>query len=180
VFRQEAHNLNGMKNRFTQMGQSLLWMIDPIGSRSIDIEEVFPINDVFGGKSMFWTFWLSDIMDFAFRRITVLKCEHLQSVFDYIDENIKQNISLSRICEKCNISQGYLSRCFKRHLGVSVMEYVHLRKSKQAKMYLAYTDLNMADIAYQLDYNEGSYFTKVFKKYEGTTPQQYKSKISDT
>jgi two-component system response regulator YesN len=177
VFLRDAHDPDGIRRRFIQMGQSLLRMIDPVGSRSVDVEEQFPPNDVFDNKSIFWTFWLFDIMDYAFRRIAVLKCEHLQSVFGYIDKNIKQNISLGRICESCNISQGYLSRRFKQYLGVSVMEYIHLRKIKHAKMYVAYTDLNMADIAYHLDYNEGSYFTKVFKKYEGITPQQYRSKI---
>ena len=178
VFEQEARNKSSIYNRFMQIGQGVVRALDPVNEQTVNLEEQFPINDLFGRERYSWTFWLLDVIDYAFRRVATTKCEHLQKVFAFIDDNVGENINLSQVSEKCSISQSYLSRLFKQYLGVSVMEYIHLRKLRQAKMYFAFTDMGMADIAYRLGYNESSYFSKVFKKYEGITPQQYKNSIN--
>lgn len=177
VFEQESNNKGSIRNRFSQIGQGICTAVNPAGD-NINFEEQFPVNDVFGRERDSWTFWMCDVMDFAFCKAAILKCDHLEKVFDYINQRIKESINLSQVSEACSISQSYLSKLFKQHLGISVMEYIHLRKLKDAKMYFTFTDMSMTDIAYRMGYNEGSYFSKVFKKYEGITPQQYKAKIS--
>lgn len=180
AFKQESDNASSLQNRFVQIGQNLFKSTDLLGRQEINFENRFPINYLNSGKIVYWNLWFFDIMDYAFRQSAILKCGYLQSVFSYIDENITENINASQISTMCGISQGYLSRRFKQHMGVSVMDYIHFSRIRRAKVNIAYTDLSMADIAFQLGYSESSYFTKVFKKYEGMTPQQYRNKFLST
>ena len=178
IFLQEGNDKSSIHNRFLQIGREVLGSLDPVGDQEMGIEERFPMNQVFGRESISWMFWLYDVMDYAFRQLAISKCNYMQAVFELLDSKIKENISLVMISQTCNISQSYLSRLFRQNLGISVMDYIHLRKLKHAKMYLAFTDMSMTDIAFRMGYNEGSYFSKVFKKYEGITPQQYKKKVN--
>ena len=54
------------------------------------------------------------------------------------------------------------------------MDYVQRHKLREAKKRIAFSSMKFSDIAYELGYNESSYFSKVFKKYEGVTPLQFK------
>jgi len=49
-----------------------------------------------------------------------------------------------------------------------------MRKMYMAKSYFCFTNLSITDVAFKLGYNESSYFSKVFKKYENITVYQYK------
>lgn len=178
IFREESKHQDRIRNRFAQIAQDVLRMVNPIDAATINLDEMFPVNDVFGRERISWVFWLSDIMDYAFRQAITKKYAHLQTVFQLIDLRLKENLGLNMISNACNISQSYLSKLFKQYMGVSVMDYIHMRKIKQAKMYFAFTSMNTTDIGYHMGYNESSYFSKVFKKYEGMTPQQYKKAVS--
>ena len=57
------------------------------------------------------------------------------------------------------------------------MDYLHIRKLHRAKTILAHEKKNAAETAHLLGYNEAGYFSKVFKKYEGITVQQYKDTL---
>jgi two-component system response regulator YesN len=98
-------------------------------------------------------------------------------VFDYLEVHLTENIGLKEITQDCNVSQGYLSRIFKVEFGVSVMEYIHMRKMMLAKWYFLDNRVSLTDVAYRLGYNESSYFSKVFKKYEHVTVLEYKKSL---
>ena len=119
-------------------------------------------------------FWLFEIMDEAFQQICTEKYPVTASVFQYINQNVEHEIGLNEIVAHCNISQGYLSRIFMQQMNVSVLEYIHMRKLMIAKKYFSFTGLSVAEVAYRLGYNESSYFSKVFKKYESVTVFQYR------
>ena len=57
------------------------------------------------------------------------------------------------------------------------MEYLHLRKMHLAKGYFYLTNDSVAEVAFRLGYSESNYFSKVFKKYERITVQQYRKSI---
>lgn len=95
-------------------------------------------------------------------------------ILSYIHKNIDKDVTLNEISELCNMSQGYITRIFKRYYGIGVVSYAHLIKIIWAKLYLACSELSISDISYSLGYNDPGYFGKVFKKYEGVTPSVYK------
>lgn len=141
---------------------------------SPSVETLFPFKEGQLLDRYACEIWLYSIMEFIFEKNCSRGYPLIKSVLDYINLNIKKNISLKNIIENCSISQGYLSRIFKEQFNVSVMDYLHMRKMRKTKEYLCFTEESIADIGFRLGYNESSYFCKVFKKYEGITCKQYR------
>lgn len=98
-------------------------------------------------------------------------------IIKYINENINENVSLSLGANLCNMSQSQFSRTFKKETGKTFKEYILLKKIEQAKFYIKTTDKSFSEISDFLGFEDSSYFTKLFKKYEGITPKEYKIKI---
>lgn len=98
-------------------------------------------------------------------------------IIKYINEHINENILLSLGANLCNMSQSQFSRTFKKETGKTFKEYVLLKKIEQAKFYIKTTDKSFSEISDFLGFEDSSYFTKLFKKYEGITPKEYKIKI---
>lgn len=165
-----------LASSFFQMGQSLMDLVQRPNTGGRKCEDRFPINDLFAQDPKSWEIWLFDVMNNVFQQASINKCAILEDVFAFIDERMKENLSLAQITRACNISQGYLSRLFQQHLKLSVMEYLHIRKLALAKMYLIFTNMSTADVAFRLGYNESNYFSKVFKKYENITVHDYRKK----
>ncbi|MBC3887918.1 response regulator [Acetobacterium paludosum] len=124
-------------------------------------------------------FFLLQSMDLVYRNRAVAKYPILEEVFNYLNSHLEENIGLKEITRNCSVSQGYLSRIFKTEFGISVMEYLHMRKLMLAKWWFYSKDASLTDVAYQLGYNEVSYFSKVFKKYEHVTALHYKKSLND-
>lgn len=99
-------------------------------------------------------------------------------IIKYINEHINENVSLSLGANLCNMSQSQFSRTFKKETGKTFKEYVLLKKIEQAKFYIKTTDKSFSEISDFLGFEDSSYFTKLFKKYEGIPPKEYKKFIS--
>ena len=100
----------------------------------------------------------------------------MKSVIDYIERNLKRGISLEDVANHVNISTYYLSKIFKKEMGVNFITYVTDRKMDLAKEMLVNTDIPVLNIALDLAYNEANYFSKAFKKKTGLTPSEYREK----
>ena len=97
-------------------------------------------------------------------------------LFDNIERNLKKGISLEDVANHVNISTYYLSKIFKKEMGVNFITYVTDRKMDLAKEMLVNTDIPVLNIALDLAYNEANYFSKAFKKKTGLTPSEYREK----
>ncbi|MEG0378054.1 MAG: PocR ligand-binding domain-containing protein [Eubacterium sp.] len=101
----------------------------------------------------------------------------VESAAAFIRENYHKNITLNDVAEAVFISQFYLSRLFKEVLNCTVGEYITKVKMEHAKRLMHNPKNTLSDIANRLNYVDSSYFSKVFKKYEGVTPSQYRKKL---
>lgn len=117
---------------------------------------------------------LFHVVDQAFKRAAVRRNPRLKKVFAHIDRNLSKSLGLKELVDRCFISQGHLSRTFKRNFKISVMEYIHLKKLALAKAYFLFTEKTASEVAELTGYNERSYFGKVFKKYVKSTVQQFR------
>lgn len=161
---------------FTYLGQNLLNMRE-IYDSSYSITDRFPLNEGLIIDSKISELWLFRVMDYLFCQNSISRYPLLEQIFIYIEKHIKEDISLNSIIENCAVSQGYLSRIFRDQFHVSVTEYLHMKKMHLAKGYFYFTEDSIADVAFRLGYNESSYFSKVFKKYEKMTVKEYKKKM---
>ena len=117
-------------------------------------------------------------MDFC-RRVADAKNGGVQSsvvkdCIAYISAHLHEDLRVEELSQYCNLCSRSLSIKFKAEMGMGIPEYIHREKLREAKYLLTSTDYSLADIAGFLNYPTQSYFTQIFKRYEGTTPQQYR------
>lgn len=93
---------------------------------------------------------------------------------DYIYSHINSRITIEDLAEYVSLSPSYLSRLFKKELGVSVSEYIIKKKIEKAQNLLRYSDNSIIDIANYLSFSSQSHFIQVFKNTVGLTPKKYR------
>jgi len=94
---------------------------------------------------------------------------------NYIDSNyMNPQLDLTYVAEKMGLSSSYLTKLYKNQYGVSVVEDITYIRIKNAKKFLLDTSLNVNEIAEKTGFSNGNVFGKVFKKYEGVTPGEFR------
>lgn len=174
IFNESKGNGEQIKSVLSYIGKNLVGGYFDFENPAMAQELLFPINKNANPAKIFIEMWLMKLMAYVFMQNACRNYPIMERVFKYLNAHCRDPIGLEDIVRDCNISQGYLSRIFKKQYDVSVMEYLHMKKLTLAKFYLHFPAYTVADIAYSLGYNESSYFSKVFKKYEGMTVQEYK------
>lgn len=178
IYAQTGDDEEKLITTFSYIGQCLLNSQKEYHHEKRKIVQLFPVNKALIKEKRIGEIWLNKLMTYIFRQKSIHRYAVLENVFLYIDSQIKHNIGLNDITGNCSISQGYLSRIFRDQFGISVMEYLHMQRMNIAKVYFAFTDLMVSEVAFQLGYNESSYFSKLFKKFVKVTIQEYKQSIN--
>lgn len=100
--------------------------------------------------------------------------DYTQEAIQYVEKNIKKNITLEEVAKNINITPHYLSKIFKKEVGINFVTYVTDRKIDLAKEMLADKNIPIVNISISLAFNQPNYFSKVFKKKVGVTPSKYR------
>lgn len=96
--------------------------------------------------------------------------KHIVLCVDYIYSHIHYRITLEELAEYLGLSVSYLSKLFKREMGMSLSDYINMLKIDKAKDMLLYTDDKIIDISNSLSFSSQSHFIKVFSAFTGMTP----------
>jgi AraC family transcriptional activator of pobA len=75
------------------------------------------------------------------------------------------------------ITPNHLNALCKEYFGMQAGEMIRNRILLEAKRLLVSQDMSIAQISYELNFNDNSYFTKFFKKLEGITPEEFKKQV---
>jgi YesN/AraC family two-component response regulator len=94
----------------------------------------------------------------------------------YLRLNIDQPISLHQLADTFGVHPSYLSRAFKKALGLTLTDYINKLRIEEAKYLLDQGDASVASIALNVGYNDPNYFSKVFAKLEHMTPHDYRKR----
>ncbi|MBR1969765.1 MAG: helix-turn-helix transcriptional regulator [Clostridia bacterium] len=97
-----------------------------------------------------------------------------QKAVEKISQSIYTDFSFDTLIESLGYGRTYISTVFKKHSGMSVIEYYTLLKIKEAKKLLKEKNLSVSAIAEKLNFTNQYYFSRVFKKVEGKSPTEYK------
>lgn len=98
----------------------------------------------------------------------------VNKVILYINDEIESNLTVEDIAKRFAISTSHLSRIFREHTGVTLVEYLNVRKVEECQYFLRTTNKAISDISSSFHFCNQSYFTRIFKKYTGITPKQYR------
>ena len=95
-------------------------------------------------------------------------------VLDYIDRNLASEINIADLSSLTQLSRADFSSLFRKSFGVPPKQYISLRRISRAKYLLWRTKLSVKEIAEQCGYGNKYFFYRIFKKYSGATPTQYR------
>lgn len=98
----------------------------------------------------------------------------IKKAIQYIAANSAQPITLNDVASHVHLNPAYFSTVFKQSTGSSFKEYLNMVRIEESKLLLANTNYSIIDIAVAVGFEDQSYFSKVFKKFTGLTPKQYR------
>lgn len=100
--------------------------------------------------------------------------EVLQSL-SYIQDNYGKKISLASVADHVGLSSGYLCRIFKDETGVSINSYINNLRMTRAGELLADKNSYIKEVAISVGFEDQLYFSRLFKRYYGITPSEYRA-----
>jgi len=101
---------------------------------------------------------------------------HMQfsKAFTLIEDRLGADLRLAAIAEEQGVSVDAFSTAFTRHIGIGPKEYISRRINEKALMMVGHGDKKMKEIAETLRFNDEFYFSRFFKKMNGTSPSAYR------
>lgn len=93
----------------------------------------------------------------------------------FINLNISTNLTVKKVAHEIGLSPDYLTRLFKKELGVNIITYINKKRIYTSLNLLKNTDLSIDEIGDLIGLNNTSYFYTLFKKEIGTSPKQYRN-----
>ncbi len=101
----------------------------------------------------------------------------IRTCLDYIDFFYRNPITLHDLAALNSVTEQYLSSLFRKELGVTFVDYLNRTRVTHAKSLLQVTQLSIQEVAARCGFNDSSYFCRIFKKYNGLSPIQYRSSM---
>jgi len=99
----------------------------------------------------------------------------LKTINQLIDENISNpNLSIGTFCKAAHLERTQVYRKLKAEIGLSPTDLITKKRMEHASRLLIQYDLSIGEVAARCGYHELSYFDKVFVKYYGFTPTEYR------
>lgn len=92
----------------------------------------------------------------------------------YIRKHLNEAIELEKLAEISCLSKDHFIRLFKKELGTTPLQYINQKKIEKAQLLLITEELAVKEIAFQLAFDDYSYFNRLFRKTTGVTPQEYR------
>jgi AraC-like DNA-binding protein len=153
----------------------------------LDRETAFALSDMYIQKAEL----MADVLDLTrlnaqmvldfTKRVEAEKCgsghsELVRKVRDHVLSHIETCVTTDTLAKLCGMNRTYLCKLFAEETGMTVSQYVTGIKMEEAKRLMDLTPKTIAEIAAYLGYSSQSQFQRVFNKYAGITPGEYRKK----
>lgn len=98
----------------------------------------------------------------------------LDCIVDYMVAHVHKKLTLDQLSQKMHLSKDYFTKVFYHKFGYTPIDYFIRIKIQQACQILITTDYSVTETAAMLGYNDSLYFSRIFKKKMGCSPNQYR------
>jgi len=98
----------------------------------------------------------------------------IRKIVRYIRTHIESPLSINELSGMCYLSKDHFIRLFKRELGQTPIQYINRKKIERAQLKMITGRQSVKDIVYELSFDNASYFNRLFKRYTGVSPNQYR------
>ena len=99
----------------------------------------------------------------------------IKQALTFIDLNFSSNLTVKKVALEVNLSPDYLTRLFKKELGVTVITYINQKRIYRSLKLLKTTNLSIEEIGDLIGLSNTSYFYTLFKREIGISPKQYRN-----
>lgn len=100
----------------------------------------------------------------------------VDTISEYIDLHSSEHLAATDLADMCGMSYSYFAKSFKQIYGRSCKEYLEFVRVSKAEDLLLFTDFDLTYISLETGFSDCSHLIKVFKKWKGMTPKQYRVK----
>ncbi|MGG4195418.1 MULTISPECIES: response regulator [unclassified Paenibacillus] len=120
--------------------------------------------------------WLSSLTQLSGLLVQQKKEEQhiIYDIAKYVEQHYHEEVSLQDIAQRFYVSREYISRKFKQQLGINLSDYITNIRMDKALRLLLNPHLRIAQVAEMVGYQDEKYFSKVFKKTQGMSPNTYR------
>ncbi|MBR6794432.1 MAG: helix-turn-helix transcriptional regulator [Clostridia bacterium] len=115
-----------------------------------------------------------ELLDRMVRLNSVYRREPIRDAVTYIRNHYTEDFSCAELAEICYMSPAQMYRHFKSTLSCTPTEYKNQLRIDQAKSMLRNDSISIGEIAFLMGFESTAYFCKIFKRYTGKTPLQYR------
>jgi len=98
----------------------------------------------------------------------------LRKAVEYLHEHYHEPITLNEVAEHTLVSTYYISRMFKKEMGKNFVDYLNELRIEKAKELLKDVRYKTYEVAEKVGIPDAHYFSRLFKKYVGITPTEYR------
>ena len=99
----------------------------------------------------------------------------VRQAMSYIHEHYSEQISRQDLAQFVNISEDYLTFCFRQELGISPIKYLQRFRINQAKLLLKASPKSITEIAFEVGFLDSGYFSRIFHRETGVSPGDFRS-----
>lgn len=153
----------------------------------MDVEDAFSLSDAFIQKAelldtpnQLTNLQYRMVLEFTERvdriRLGKQPTALLLSVRNYIRHHISEPIRIEEMAKELYMSRPYLSSKFKQETGQPLTDFILQEKTEEAKRLLRYSGKSSAAIGLYLGFSSPSHFSRVFRKYAGCNPGEYRDR----
>lgn len=122
--------------------------------------------------------WFVGKIEVSAINVTSKKFEYsnlaIEKAKEYIHKNFKKDISLESVSREIDLSTYYFSKLFKDVTGENFLEYLTKIRIETAKKMLLEGKYSIKEICVETGYSDPNYFSRIFKKYVGCTPTEFR------
>lgn len=107
-----------------------------------------------------------------------VETDSIHDITAYIDAHAGESIRVEELADMCNMSYSYFAKNFKQYYGRSCKEYIEFIRVSKAADLLLFTDFDLSYISQETGFSDSSHLIKIFRKWKGVTPKQFKKQHS--
>ena len=102
----------------------------------------------------------------------------METATSFINDCLTERLSVTKVASEAGVHPYHLSRTFRRHLGMSVIEFIRNARVERAEQMLSRGTLPLTQVALGCGYADQSQFSKAFRRVTGTTPGAYRARVA--
>ncbi len=107
--------------------------------------------------------------------VTTNPDDQLARIMNYVNANYLNDLTLPKIAENTHVAVTYIGELFLNKTGTTLIKYITTLRINRARRLLLHTGRDVTDIARECGFADACYFARIFRKYTGSSPSQYRN-----